>query len=175
MQISNEQVAMIRRVSENLCRRNGITDYDAVEDVVGEGLLAAVEAADKIGEDFTDGLLVQAAQWRFFNGARSTAAEMELESLDVEEAGEYEDTYTLHDTVPDPLPGPEEILEQEQDLADLQRNLRGLLAEEQLVINTLYIQGKTQEQAAESIGITRARVRRTADRAMAKLVARMNP
>jgi RNA polymerase sigma factor (sigma-70 family) len=177
--MNQQQVDRVKTQARFLARKSGVTDYDSVQEIEGECLLAAVEVMAKFdGEEIGDGLLVQAATWAFFNGRRYRAKEPEMESLDAvlgeDEAG---DQFTLHDQIATEDLGPEELLE-ESEMAELIRmNVDSLTSMESDIITHLFgLDGNetsTQEEIAEDMGVSQQYVSKLYMTALAKLKARM--
>jgi len=175
MDITQEQMDRVKEVAQHLCRKNGITGYDQIQDVEGECLLAAVTAAAGVDE-FTDGLLVQAAKWAFFNGARASVRQPEMVSMDEEFEGEDGEIMTMHDLIESETPGPESIMEAEETADLFQEFLDGLTEQESDILTMLFgLEGEapmTLRECAEVCGMSHVSVSKIRDRAFAKLRGR---
>lgn len=177
--MNEQQMTRVQEHARFLARKSGVTDYDSVQEIEGECLLACVEVMEKFdGEDIGDGLLVQAATWAFFNGRRSRAKEPEMVSMD-EVQGELEDgeEYTLHDTTASPEPGPEEVLVDIETAEQILMYVKNLTTDEYDIITNLYgLNGNepiSQAEMAASMGVSQPTVSRLHNTALAKLRARM--
>jgi RNA polymerase sigma factor (sigma-70 family) len=177
--MNEQQMSRVQEHARFLARKSGIMDYDEVQDIEGDCLLAALEAMAKFAdEDIGDGLLVQAASWAFFNGRRKANGEPDAESLD-EVTGTEDDgnDYTLHDTVPEPDPDPEEIVLAEEMDQMMARMVDSLTAEESDVVHWLYgLDGQlafTQAEVAQYLSVSQQYVSKVHTRALAKLLGRM--